>query len=274
MTTQITSTKPDSPIPSARVIAPDRIPPARRRRIRLFNLIAGVFHLLQGLAVLSLTNDFTIGITANFLSGPPGSVPSEITTLFDFRVGWGVAAFLLMSSAAHLVLASPLGFNWYIRQLESKRNYARWIEYALSSSLMVVLIAILPGITDVSALIALFGVNASMILFGWIMEKYEQPGAPSWLSYWFGVIAGAVPWLAIGVYLWSPGSEAEPPAFVYAIFVSLFLFFNVFAMNMVLQYRQSWRWRDYMFGEYVYIVLSLTAKSLLAWQVFSGTLVG
>jgi hypothetical protein len=274
MTMQFTSTKSDSYQPDAIDTAADLMPAVKRRRIRIFNLIAGVFHLLQGLAVLSLTNDFTIGITANFLSGPPGSAPGEITRLFDFRVGWGVAAFLFMSAAAHLVLVSPLGFNWYVRQLESRRNYARWVEYAFSSSLMVVLIAILPGITDIAALIALFGVNASMILFGWLMEKYEQPGAPSWLSYWFGVIAGAVPWLAIGVYLWSPGSEAEPPAFVYAIFVSLFLFFNVFALNMVLQYRQSWRWRDYLFGEYAYIVLSLTAKSLLAWQVFSGTLVG
>lgn len=247
---------------------------SRRRRLRWFNAIAGLFHLLQGIAVLALTNDFTVGITANFLSGPPGTAPDEITTLFDFRVGWGVAAFLLMSAAAHFILVSPFGFGWYVRQLEQKRNYARWVEYAFSSSLMVVLIAILPGITDAAALLALFGVNASMIMFGWLMEKYESPGSPSWISYWFGVIAGAVPWLAIGLYLWSPGSDAEPPAFVYGIFVSLFLFFNVFALNMFLQYRRTWRWRDYMFGEHVYIVLSLTAKSLLAWQVFSGTLVG
>ncbi len=245
----------------------------RRRRLRIYNGVAGLFHLLQGLAVLSLTNDFSIGITANFLEGPPGTEPQEITTLFDFRVGWGVASFLFMSAAAHLVLISPFAFKWYVRQLESRRNYARWVEYSLSSSLMIVLIAILPGITDITALIALFGVNASMILFGWVMEKYEEPGSPSWLSYWFGVITGAVPWIAISIYLWSPGTDVQPPGFVYGIFVSLFLFFNVFAVNMVLQYKQIGRWRDYMFGENVYILLSLTAKSLLAWQVFSGTLV-
>ena len=31
-------------------------------------------------------------------------------------------------------------------------------------------------------------------------------------------------------------------------------------------------WRDYLYGEFMYIVLSLVAKSLLAWQVFAGTL--
>ncbi len=76
----------------------------------------------------------------------------------------------------------------------------------------------------------------------------------------------------MGVYLWSPTSAGSPPGFVYAIYVSLFVFFNSFAVNMVLQYRKVGRWADYLFGESVYVLLSLTAKSLLAWQVFAGTL--
>ena len=50
--------------------------------------------------------------------------------------------------------------------------------------------------------------------------------------------------------------------------------FNVFALNQWLQYRAIGRRRDYLFGERVYILLSLTAKSALAWQVFAGTLAG
>ena len=61
---------------------------------------------------------------------------------------------------------------------------------------------------------------------------------PLW-PFWLGCVVGIAPWLAIGIYLWSPGSAAEPPAFVYAIFVSLFVFFNIFAINMLLQYRRS-----------------------------------
>lgn len=241
-------------------------------RLRTYNAVAGLVHLVQAVAVLSLTNDFSIPVTAVFMEGPPGTDATKVTTLFDFSIGWGVALFLLMSAVAHLILITPGAFQWYVRQLETRRNYARWIEYSLSSSLMVVLIALLPGITDISALIALFGVNAAMILFGLLMEKYEQPGNPSWTPYWFGVVSGSVPWIAIAFYLWSPGSIANPPIFVYVIFVSLFLFFNSFSLNMILQYRQTWRWRNYVYGEYVYILLSLTAKSLLAWQIFAGTL--
>lgn len=243
------------------------------KKLRWFNAAAGLLHLVQAVLVLALTNDFAIPVTALFLEGPPGSEQNTVTELFDFRVGWGVAGFLFMSAAAHLLLVMPGIFGWYVGQLQSYRNYARWIEYSLSSSLMIVLIALLPGITDIAALAALFGVNASMILFGLLMEKYEDPGNPSWMGYWFGVFAGAIPWVAIAVYLWSPGTSAEPPGFVYGIFFSIFVLFNSFALNMYLQYKRVWFWKDYMFGENMYIVLSLTAKTLLAWQVFAGTLV-
>jgi hypothetical protein len=46
----------------------------------------------------------------------------------------------------------------------------------------------------------------------------------------------------------------------------------MFAINMVLQYKKVGRWKDYLFGEAMYILLSLVAKSALAWQVFGGTL--
>lgn len=55
--------------------------------------------------------------------------------------------------------------------------------------------------------------------------------------------------------------------------MSLFVFFNSFAINQWLQYKQVGRWRDYLTGERTYIVLSLVAKSLLAWQVFANVLV-
>lgn len=248
------------------------IPPPRLRRLRLFNLGMGVLHALQGLLVLALATDFSLPVTATFMQGPPGSAPAPRTVLFSVNIAWGVALFLFMSAIAHLTIASPGVSDWYGRGLAAGHNYARWLEYSLSSSLMIVLIAMLTGISDVAALIALFGVNASMILFGWLQERYESPGRPSFLPFWFGVIAGIVPWIAIGIYLVSPGNPASPPGFVYAIFVSLFVFFNMFAVNMVLQYRRVGPWRDYVFGEFVYVVLSLVAKSALAWQVFGGTL--
>ena len=242
--------------------------------MRLFNLAMGALHAAQGIAVLALSTDFSLPVTATFLQGPPGVDPPALTEWFDLRLGPAVAAFLFISAAAHWLIAAPGIYGWYLANLARGRNYARWIEYSLSASLMMVLIAMLSGVSDAAALVAIFGVNASMILFGLLMEHHERPGEADWLAFWFGSLAGIVPWLAIGIYFVSPGTDATPPGFVVAIFISLFVFFNSFALNMALQYARVGRWRDYLFGERAYIVLSLTSKSALAWQVFAGTLAG
>ena len=73
---------------------------------------------------------------------------------------------MALSALALLLIASPGVFGWYKRNLAERRNYGRWIEYSITSSLMIVLITMICGITDIAAMIAIFGVNASMILFG------------------------------------------------------------------------------------------------------------
>ena len=247
-------------------------PEARYRRLRIYNGAMGLFHAIQGVVILLIANAFALPVTATFMEGPPGQDPPSLDTLFEVRFAWWVAAFLFLSALAHWLIISPGIYPWYRRNLERNRNYARWVEYSISSSVMVVLIAMLTGISDVAALGGIFGVNAAMILFGLVQEHYEEPGSKRWMPYWFGVLTGAVPWILIGIYLWSPTSAGEPPAFVYAIFFSLFVVFNSFAINMVLQYRQVGKWKDSLYGEYVSVFLSLTAKSRLAWQVFGGTL--
>ena len=57
------------------------------------------------------------------------------------------------------------------------------------------------------------------------------------------------------------------------IIVSLFIFFNTFAFNQAFQYKKIGPWKNYLFGEATYITLSLVAKSILAWQVFSGAII-
>ncbi len=244
-------------------------------RLRTYNVLMGFLHAVQGVAVLVLANEFTLPVIATYMTGPPGAEPPVAEPLFDVSLAWGVAVFLFLSALAHFLIASRGIYQRYLKGLENQRNYARWIEYSVSSSVMVVLIALLVGIADIAALLAIAGVNASMILFGLLQEKYEAPGPKTgWMPYWFGVLAGAIPWVAIGIYLLSPGFEASPPGFVYGIFFSLFAFFNSFAIVMVLQYRQIGKWKNYVYGESTYILLSLVAKSALAWQVFGGTLAG
>jgi len=241
--------------------------------LRRWNVGVGVVHFVQAVAVLALATAFVLPVTASFIQGPPGTPAVAPTTLLDVSVAWGVALFLFLSAGFHWLVAAPGVFGRYVSGLEAHHNHFRWAEYSLSSSVMIVLIAMLTGISDIAALIGIFAANAAMIFFGAVQERYEKPGGSLW-PFWMGCIVGVAPWLAVGIYLWSPGSAAEPPAFVYAIFVSLFVFFNIFAINMWLQYRRLGRWRSYTFGEATYFILSLVAKSALAWQVFAGTLAG
>ncbi len=139
---------------------------------------------------------------------------------------------------------------------------------------MMILIAMLNGMWDIPSLVLIFGLNASMNLFG-IMMEYDNEGREKvrWASFIYGCIAGIIPWITLAMYLFGAGSaEAKPPDFVYVILVSIFIFFNSFAVNMYLQYRKIGPWKDYLFGERMYIVLSLVAKTALAWQIFAGTL--
>jgi hypothetical protein len=239
----------------------------RLNRLRTWNIVVGLILAAQAIMIAVLTNSFSLPVTSTFMNGPPGTAP-ELHHLFNIATGWGVMVFLAISGLALLIIASPPVFPWYKRNLLQNRNYGRWIEYFFSSSIMIVLISQVCGISDIAALLAIFGINACMILFGALQEKYEKPGKPGWLPFWFGGFAGIIPWIAIAIYVWAPGISASPPGFVYGIIASLFIFFNCFAINMILQYKKVGPWRDYLYGEKAYIILSLTAKALLAWQVF------
>ena len=244
--------------------------------LRRWNLAMAALHFVQGCLMLAITSDFSLPVTAAFVSMNPATNALEpsLETLFEIRLAPVIASFLLLSAAAHFVVSLPRIYDWYRANLARGINYARWIEYSVSASIMMVAIAMLVGIYDIVSLVSLFSLNAAMILFGWAMERHNQATSRTdWTSFIFGCFAGAVPWIGIAVYLAGAGGDSgEVPGFVYGIFFSLFVVFNVFAINMVLQYKRIGPWKDYVFGEFVYILLSLTAKSLLAWQVFAGTL--
>jgi hypothetical protein len=249
-------------------------------RLRNYNIVAGFMHLLQavtfGWFLYQLPSQVDFPVTINYMTGPPGSgLPTEQVTLFNINLGIGVVAFLGLSAFFHFLISSPWFFGRYGAGLKRNHNFFRWVEYSLSSSVMIWLIAQLCGVNDFAALVSIFAVNASMIMFGALQEKYETPGSKKALPFIFGCMTGIVPWIIIGVNALQPGSKdaAEVPGFVIGIIISLFIFFNTFAINQVLQYRQVGKWANYLQGERSYITLSLVAKSILAWQVFSGAII-
>ncbi len=249
----------------------------RFRNLRIWNAAVGFALIVQGILMLVLSSDFKLPVSLRYLrySQALGRAVPYSDELWQVRIGPLVALFLLLSGIALLLIASPGIFEWYKGNLLKGANYGRWIEYSITASLMIVVIAMLSGLDDLVSLILIFFMNAMMILFGWMMELHNQATEKTnWTAFIFGCIAGIIPWVVIAIVFAKAASDPanEIPTFVYYILVSLFIFFNIFAVNMVLQYKKVGPWEDYLFGEKVYIILSLAAKSALAWQVFGGTL--
>jgi len=244
--------------------------------LQRFNLIMGLLHLVQGIFMIVVSNDTTYPIYTNYLGFDEvaRALKPDTQLLYELRFGPAVAAFLLISAVAHFYLGT-IGYRNYVENLKKGMNPIRFYEYALSSSLMIVLIGMLSGLWDLGAIILIFGLNAMMNLFGIMMEYHNQNlQRTNWTAFIYGCIAGIIPWVVIVLYFLGSISsgDAKPPGFVYAVIPTLFVFFNIFAINMVLQYKKVGRWKDYLFGERVYIILSLSAKTVLAWIIFAGTL--
>ena len=254
----------------------------RFRNLFGWNLGVGLIHLVQGVVILVISTSFAIPVIANVQTGPPtdGKIWTDTTTFFEFSFPIAIAVFLFLAAADHLLMTVPPVRRWYEANLRRGINYARWIEYSVSASIMILLIGLLTGVNNLYAMIAIFGANAAMILFGLVMEQVNRNrDEVNWWPFIFGCLIGIVPWISVTISLITStvddrGDGDGVPGFVYVIYVTLFILFNCFAINQWLQYRNKGRFADYLYGEKVYLVLSLVAKSALAWQIFAGTLAG
>jgi hypothetical protein len=264
------------------------LPADRSRSLRRWNRFLTIAHGAQFVAMLAISKTAAVfepvvpTVRPIFEGGQFSGVEPSSVTLLSVPLAWVIATFFLMSAIAHAAA------GWFLRDryeawLARGMNPLRWVEYAFSSTVMIVAIAYISYIVEFPALVAIAAANVSMNLFGWTMESTNEgrlaAGRPiDWKPFIFGCIAGIAPWIGIfSIVLAYSAQEGLPadagiPGFVYLIIGSLFVAFNIFAITMVLQYRKVGRWRDYLYGEKTYMVLSLVAKSLLAWQVWSGTL--
>jgi hypothetical protein len=252
--------------------------------LRKFNIGAGILQLINGLVILSLTFLLTwpkgtdiytfylqfahVSSTNPAFFGSPN--PQVLFTVI--HLGLLLAAFPLISAFAHFMIAYPKN-KTYNENLKKGMNPYRWYEYAFSSSIMIWVISTFVGIWDFWSLAMIFLLNALMIMFGYLMELVNQKTEKTnWSAFILGSVSGGFPWVVLFAYFTGDiiSSQNNIPTFVYLIFVIYLVLFMSFAVNMVLQYRGVGRWKDYLYGERAYIVLSFVAKTLLVWLVFAG----
>jgi Heliorhodopsin len=251
-----------------------------------WNLAMAFLHFIQAIIMFFLSTEvlYKTFVTLPAANGRGFPIPLQNELFLEFNLGQTISFFLFASAIAHFVTILPGVHSWYLKNLAREMNLIRWWEYAFSSSVMIVVIAALCGINDAFILGLLFSINACMNLFGAVMEKHnsalkELKGREyktDWTAYIYGVFAGIIPWIVMGAYFFTALDVAgdRVPDFVYWTFGILFVFFNLFAINMFVQYQKLGPWKEYLFGEKAYIILSLAAKTTLAWLIWGGTLRG
>ncbi len=247
------------------------------------NTYAGFLHLASGILVilgviaLGKFSSWSRDLYTFYLSftGSPGNfqvAPDPQVFVTIGYLGVILALFPFVSAAAHFTIAF-LKSAEYNDNLKKGMNPYRWYEYAISSSIMIVLIATFTGVWDVWSLAMIFVLNALMNMFGYEMEKLNQyTKKVDWSNYVLGCVAGFTPWVVMAASFVNAlnSSATKPPTFVYLILAVYFVLFCCFAVNMVLQYRGVGKWKDYLYGERVYVLLSFVAKFALTWLVFTG----
>lgn len=254
------------------------------------NQLLGALHLFNGVAGFTLSQtvdnmkEFTIPLTTLFLDWDrdTSTATQELKVVWNFQfVAW-TSMFAFMSAAAHFWVL----WKWdkYTTDLARGLNRFRWWEYAVSSSLMIMLIAMLFGVYDVYSQIFIGCINAAMNLFGDIMEVRnagKKPEDVDWVPFIYGGIAGSYSWIIIFTFmLGSPGVDGAP-WFVWVILATYIILFFTFPWTMYNQYAQNGKYNNelypllknggYLMGERHYGYLSLVAKTLLVWLVISGS---
>jgi hypothetical protein len=250
-------------------------------KLMRMNKIGGILHAVQGTLMLCTflavdrVNNFSRPISYGYVvfDSTTRQFSQSNSLAFNAYIGLLTPMFLYLSAIAHAYIIYTK--DSYLEGINKNINRCRWWEYAFSSSLMIVMIAILFGCWDLSSLIGITGCNFCMNLFGLLMEEGNDLSSDkpvNWTSYNVGCFAGFVPWVVVMIAFLGAGDYANVPGFVYGLLFGYFIFFNSFAVNMYLQYSKISYWKDYRVGEVSYIWLSLLSKSLLAWLVFGGTM--
>jgi len=246
-----------------------------------WNKYLALIFAVQGIVILILSVNRSYPISTSFLGIDTLQSQAQNSTVFatgiqhvfDVNIAYLIAAFFFIGAIAHALVATKLR-TMYERDIKNGINRIRWIEYALCAGVMIALIGMLVGVEDISTIFLLFGTTAVMSLLGIVMEAQNQGTRKvSWASFIVGCSVGALPWIVLATYLISGGIYGtNAPGFVYWVFGTMLVLFAAFPVNTYLIFHKSGKWKDYLFGERMFMILSLVAKTALAWIVFAGSL--
>jgi len=220
---------------------------------------------------------------------------SMINVIVSCLVFFGITAI------AHALYAWDKNL-FYTRVIQDGWNPYRWFEYAMSASLMSVILGAVQGSVDITTIVFMGGVTAAMQFNGYSTESVMRKSIVRFIGFvQKDVIVGSTisGWLLF-VFLWfcnlysfttlvndvknkyngvidpSTGKQIKVPAFVYFVVGLQLLNYASFGFIQLYQIVKNWNVTDYTnllnFEkiERLYLILSFAAKLGLAGGVSYG----
>ena len=247
------------------------------------HLVAAIFQIMQSLFLFAFSSQINMRwlVYTNYptrdiaLLGVTEYAKPQPIEIGAFNISWLAAAFIVMSGIDHILCILPVTRNYYKWYVQRNQSPFRWYEYSVSAALMRVLISMIAGVTDVTLLVAIFFLTNCMINFGIMHERlngkaladgYKQDWTPFWMSW----VAQIVAWVIIFLYYVEKIKGANSPAYIGFILIVLFVLDGGFALVHALQWLKIGVFKDYMVGEFFFIILSFTSKTFLAWVITAG----
>jgi hypothetical protein len=177
---------------------------------------------------------------------------------------------------------SPTWRTGYTYVIKNQNNFFRWIEYSITATLMLYVIAYTSGVKDTNVYLLLYATNIAMIALGQQVEVAVRDGG-DWITPMvtsflllfaeFSIIARSF-WQRLGqvnAFLEENPSFSNGrriPSWLNAMIIVLFLFFSCFGF---LSLYASIRGTPYETVEKGYIILSFAAKATLGMFIAYGT---
>ena len=246
-----------------------------------WNVWLAILFTVQAAAILLLSATHDVTITASYLA--PNSLLSganrpvlvaAVHRLFEVNVGLLLSLFLLFAGLAHAIAASVYRKRYEI-ELSRGVNRVRWLEYAVTAALVMAVVALLDGVYDISSLLMIMALTATMYLVGLFVDmRWGAKTINSWADCRLAALVGLLPAGVLLIYFLETSvyGRAHLPTFLYYLYGSLGVIFLALATNFYLQHARRGKWADYLYGERIFMIISLLAKTAVAWQIFAGLL--
>ncbi len=246
-------------------------------RLRALHMISAGLFALIALAVGYFMKDTTFNlwlthITRDDLASRGVTVfAPAVHSIYDLNLRWVTVGLLVFSAILPLLWAS----RWkrqYTVNLEAEAMPQRWADLAVTSAVMVSVVAILSGYHDVMTLKLLGGLMVVTCLLGWLADKQNRKAVkPDWSAYAISVVTGVLPWLLIAVsavttYMFG---LVRSPWYVYALYAVTLLGFGALAFNQRQHYRRANQWK-YEVVERNYVLINLAVKAAFALVLLAG----